>query len=93
MDVTIVAAINSEQSESHVSKDNEKLKGKVNDTVSYNIKGSWDSFKDSDFVLEINDTNVMIERKGLHFAVVNNSTGRVVDYVNFDLLDKECRRY
>ncbi|MCR5343178.1 MAG: LTA synthase family protein [Butyrivibrio sp.] len=92
-DVTIVAAINSEQSESHVSKDNEKLKGKVNDTVSYNIKGSWDSFKDSDFVLEINDTNVMIERKGLHFAVVNNSTGRVVDYVNFDLLDKECRRY
>ncbi len=92
-DVTIVAAINSELNDSHATKENQNIKGTASDNVSYHLKGSWDSFKDKDFLLEINDENIMIERKGLHFAVVNNSTGRVADYVNFDLLDKECRRY
>ena len=92
-DITIVAVINSEFNDSYATKESVNIKGKVNDNISYHLKGSWDSFKDKDFLLEINDNNVMIERKGLHFAVVNNSTGRVVDYVNFDLLDKECRRY
>lgn len=92
-DVTLVAAINSEMNDSHVSKSNEELKGEVSENLSYEIKGSWDSFKDKDFAMKINGNSIMIERKGLHFAVVKNSNGRVVDYVNFDLLDNECRRY
>ncbi|WP_408071059.1 sulfatase-like hydrolase/transferase [Butyrivibrio sp. JL13D10] len=92
-DLTLIAAINSESNESYATKDSKEIKGKISDNLSYDIKGSWDSFNDSDFKLEINDNDIMIGRKGLHFAVVKNSNGRVVDYVNFDLLDKECRRY
>ncbi|WP_081674161.1 LTA synthase family protein [Butyrivibrio sp. VCD2006] len=92
-DITLVAAINSELNDSYATKDSVNVKGKVNENLSYHLKGSWDSFNDKDFMLKINGDNIMIERKGLHFAVVNNSNGRIADYVNFDLLDKECRRY
>ena len=92
-DITLVAAINNELNDSYATKESVNIKGKVNDNLSYHLKGSWDSFKDKDFMLKINDDDIMIERKGLHFAVVRNSDGKVVDYVNFDLLDKECRRY
>lgn len=92
-DITLVAAINNEHKDSYATKEFKEIEGTVGDNVSYHLKGSWDSFKDKDFLLEINGENVMMERKGLHFAVVKNSNGRVVDYVNFDLLDKECRRY
>ncbi|WP_051656652.1 LTA synthase family protein [Butyrivibrio sp. AE3004] len=92
-DITITAAINSDTKDVIVSKKNAEIEGKVSDNLSYHLKGSWDSFDDRDFLMEINGNNIMMERKGLHFAVVKNSNGRVVDYVNFDLLDKECRRY
>ncbi len=92
-DITITAAINNNLKDIIVSKQSADIEGTVSDNLSYHLKGSWDSFDDRDFALEINGNNVMMERKGLHFAVVKNSNGRVVDYADFDLLDKECRRY
>ncbi|WP_051208080.1 LTA synthase family protein [Butyrivibrio sp. AE3006] len=91
-DMTIVAALSKDSSESHVTKDYVEITGTIPNGTTYLVKGSWNGSDEGSFGIIVDDTDRMIQRKGLHFAVINNQTGRVIDCVDFDLIDGETRR-
>ncbi len=93
VDTTIVGVIGKDNAETKVSKEDIEMSGKINENIEYHLKGSCSGSKEEDFLMDINGRNLMVDQKGLHFSVINNETGRVADYVDFDLLDKMCRRY
>ncbi len=91
-DETILAAIEKDNAKCIVSKNLEEMEGEIFSGFPYHLKGSWNSAKETDFLMDINGTNYMMERKGFHIAVVSKITGHVADYANFDLVDKETVR-
>jgi len=91
-DATIIGIITSDNKDSVVSKETTELSGTLKNGYPITLKGSWNSTDEKDFLMDINGTNYMVARKGLHFAVVNNKTGHVADYADFDLIDSEVRR-